>query len=212
MVEQCIKCGNHKWDKSVEDNRIVCPECGHSWPDVKLPLFFLTGCSGIGKTTIAHELMFATSDIVVLDADFFYNIMPHETQEDYLQQIEKLEDLSKDIMQAGKPVLWAMAGNLDKLNKVYNRRFFSGVYCLALVCEEETLVHRMKDGRNIWDEAWIGDSIQYNQYFKTHTNLQDMPFEVCDTEGKTVFEVVEEVQNWVAKKITQNIMSIAKKC
>ena len=67
-----------------------------------MPLFVLTGCSGVGKTTTAHELMVSTTDIVVLDADFFYNLMPHETQEDYLQQIEALEDLSKNIMQAGR--------------------------------------------------------------------------------------------------------------
>lgn len=204
MVAQCIKCGNHKWNKEVEDNRITCPKCGYSWTFKKLPLFILTGCSGVGKTTIAHELMLSTEDVVVLDADFFFNIMPHETQEDYLNQIEKLEDLSKNIMQGGKPVLWAMAGNLDKLNSVYNRQFFSDVFCLALVCNEETLRHRMMQGRGIADEEWIQSSIQYNNFFKTHTAINNMPFDVCDTEGKKLEEVVEDVRKWVTEKMTRS--------
>lgn len=204
MVAQCVKCGNHKWNKKVEDNRIMCPNCGYSWTFNKLPLFILTGCSGIGKTTTAHELMLSTEDIVVLDADFFFNIMPHETQDDYMQQIEKLEDLSKNIMQVGKPVLWAMAGNLDKLNGVYNRQFYSDIFCLALVCDEETLRHRMMQGRGIGDEEWIQSSIQYNNYFKTHTAINDMPFDVCDTEGKKLDEVVEDVKKWVAEKMTRS--------
>ena len=29
-----------------------------------------------------------------------------------------------------------------------------------------------------------------------------MPFEVCDTEGKRLDEVVEDVKNWVAEKMS----------
>lgn len=201
MVAQCIKCGNYQWDKKVEDDRIICPHCGYSWKFHKLPLFILTGCSGVGKTTTAHELMLNITDVVVLDADFFFNLMPHETQEDYLRQIETLEDLSKNIMQAGKPVLWAMAGNLDKLNSVYNRQFFSDIHCLALVCGEETLRHRMSQGRGITDEEWIQSSVQYNNYFKTHTMIYDVKFDICDTEGKRTDEIVDDVKKWIKTKL-----------
>lgn len=201
MIAQCVKCGNYEWNKKVGQNKITCPVCGYSWAFRKLPLFVLTGCSGVGKTTTAHELMVSTTDIVVLDADFFYNLMPHETQEDYLQQIEALEDLSKNIMQAGKPVLWAMAGNLDKLNRVYNRQFYPDIFCLALVCEEETLRQRMMCGRGIADEEWIQSSVDYNNFFKTHTSINDMPFDICNTEGKDLKEVVEEVKKWITEKM-----------
>lgn len=168
MAEQCVRCGNTKWDKKVENDMIICPQCGYSWKYTKLPLFILTGCSGIGKTTTAHELMLNTTEFIVLDADIFFNLMPHETQEDYFGQIEQIESISKDIMQVGKPVLWTMADNLDKLNKVYNRTFLGDIYCLALVCDEKSLRNRMKQGRGITDEEWIESSVQYNNYFKEH--------------------------------------------
>ena len=67
-----------------------------------------------------------------------------------------------------------MAGNLDKLNRVYNHQFYSDIFCLALVCEEETLRQRMKWGRGIADEEWIQSSVDYNNFFKTHTSINDL--------------------------------------
>ena len=49
MVEICPKCGNFSPDKTVTDNTIACPKCGHSWEFLRLPLFIVTGASGVGK-------------------------------------------------------------------------------------------------------------------------------------------------------------------
>lgn len=40
--------------------------------------------------------------------------------------------------------------------------FYSDIFCLALVCDEKTLRHRMVQGRGIRDEEWIQSSIKYN--------------------------------------------------
>ena len=46
-------------------------------------------------------------------------------------------NISKDIMQSGKPVLWTMAGRLERLSKTCNSRHFSEIKCLALVYEDK---------------------------------------------------------------------------
>lgn len=51
MIGTCARCGNYEWDKEVDGNVIRCPKCGNTWEFIKLPLFVLTGCSGVGKTT-----------------------------------------------------------------------------------------------------------------------------------------------------------------
>lgn len=173
MLGICGKCGNYDWDKEVKDGQIKCPKCGHLWAYKPLPLYILTGCSGVGKTTTAKKIMEKYADVVTLDADIFYNIMPGETQEDYYAQVEQIQSLSRNIMQCGKPVLWTMAGNLDKLWHTYNSRFFSQIHCLALVCDEDALRKRMREGRGITDEGWIQGSVDYNDYFKTYTRLED---------------------------------------
>lgn len=197
MIGICSKCGNHDWDKEVEGDRIRCPKCGHTWEFVSLPLLILTGCSGVGKTTTAMEIMRRKPEFVVLDADIFYGVMSLETEEDHKKWVESIGNLSKNIMQSGHPVLWTMAGNLDKLSETYSSRFFSEIRCLALVCEEELLRARMREGRGITDEGWIQGSVEYNQYFKTHDTLGDTKFDVLDISGRSVSEVADTVISWV---------------
>lgn len=200
MIEVCLHCGNGTWDKSIEKQTIICPICGSKWNFLKLPLFFITGASGVGKTTAARILQRKTQDFIVLDADMFYNIMPHETDDDYYDQVEQVESLSKNIMQCGKSVVWTMAGNIDKLPRTYNSRFFSDIYVLALVCEEQSLRMRMREGRRITDEGWINSSVEYNMFFQTHDQIGEVKFETLDTEGKSVVEVAEAVLRWMKER------------
>lgn len=65
MISICSNCGNHEWDKEVTGNKIKCPKCGYIWEFKKLPLYILTGCSGIGKTTAAQELQKMTDEIII---------------------------------------------------------------------------------------------------------------------------------------------------
>ena len=176
MIGICPKCGNHQWDKEVKGNEIFCPKCGNNWKFTRLPLFILSGCSGVGKTTTAMEIIRRTTEFTVLDADMFYNIMPHETDEDYFDQAEQIGSLSKN----------------------HNSRFFPAIYCLALVCDEELLRARMRNGRGITDEEWIQSSVDYNHYFKTHRQLGDMAFDTWDISGKTPAEAADYVIQWVA--------------
>lgn len=196
MIGTCPKCGNYNWDKEVTDSRITCPACGHSWHFRKLPLFILTGCSGVGKTTTGQALQQRGLDLVVLDSDIFQRVMPLKTDADYQKQVEHIQRFSANIMQCGRPVLWTMAGNLNKLNNTYHRRFFSDIYCLALVCQESELRRRMTEGRKITDPDWIQSSVDYNRYFQTHRAVDDMPFSVLDITGKSVSEAADAVIEW----------------
>lgn len=199
MIEICANCGNHQWDKEIIGNKLRCPKCGEEWKFKSMPLFILTGCSGVGKTTTAIEIIRRMVDFVVLDVDIFSGFMNAETEEDYNNRVELLTNISKDIMQSGKPVLWTMAGCLDYLPKTYNSRYFSQIKCLALVCEETALKERMQQGRGINDENWIKGSCDYNRYFMEHDHIGDTAFEVLDITNKEAFEVADCVVEWVKK-------------
>lgn len=115
MFEICPKCGNGEWNKSVSEDKmsVTCPICGASWENIPLPLFILTGCSGVGKTTTARKLM-GQKDFIVLDGDILFTA----NEEEYMGWVECIEGLTRDIMQSGKPVLWTMAGNLEDRKSV----------------------------------------------------------------------------------------------
>ncbi len=201
MIGICPECGNYRWDKTVTETEIICPRCAHRWKYRRLPLFILSGCSGVGKTTTGQALLGRQTDFIVLDADLFYNIMPHDTDEDYKKQVEQVLSLSRNLMQSGKPILWTMAGNLDKLPTAYNSRFFSHIYCLALTCEESALRHRMIEGRGITDQGWLNSSAEYNRYFQTHDRIGEQAFETLDITHLSVFEVADRVESWVMGKM-----------
>jgi hypothetical protein len=199
MIGICGKCGNHKWDKIVKEGRVICPECNHSWNYISLPLFILSGCSGVGKTTTGIELMQRQNDVVVLDADIFCGVQNASTEDDYRKRVDTIESLSRNISQSGKPVLWTMAGNLDMLPKSYNTRFFDGIYCLVLTVDEDALRDRMINGRGITDSGWIEGSVGYNQYLRTHNTLGELSYETLDITNKTPAEVADAVIEWYKK-------------
>lgn len=203
MIGICSSCGNHEWDKNVLGNEIVCPKCGNKWTFKKLPVFFITGCSGIGKTTTGQELQKLTDEFVVLDADMFYNIMNPQSDEDYYGMVEQVFSLSKNINQSGKSVVWTMAGNIDKLYHTYGSRFFSEIRVLALTADEDIIKKRMTEGRGINDLGWIQSSVDYNEYFKTHDSIGDTKYECLDCSHETPKEVANRVIDWL-KNIKSN--------
>ena len=200
MIAICKNCGNYDWDKEVKGNRMRCPKCGEEWEFRSLPLFVLSGCSGVGKTTTAIEIMHRKVDFVVMDGDIFRSVMDLNSDEDYIDMVEGMTNFSTDIMQSGRPVLWAMAGCLDKFSNTYHSRFFSKIKCMALVCEESALRERMQKGRGITDENWINGSCDYNRYFMEHDSLGDMKFETLDITEKSPEEVADCVIEWVKKE------------
>ena len=197
MIEICENCGNHEWDKELTGNILHCPKCGAEWEMRRLPLFILTGCSGVGKTTAAIEIMRRKVDFVVLDADIFSGYVDWNDEESCNDWVETITNISKDIMQSGKPVLWTMAGCLDRLPKAYNSRYFSEIKCLALVCDEDALRKRMREGRGIADDDWLNDSCDYNRYFMEHDSIGDTKFETFDITDREPGEVADHVIKWL---------------
>ena len=199
MLGICSACGNTEWDKEVTGNIIRCPKCGNEWKFEKLPIFFLTGCSGVGKTTTAIELQKMTDEYVIIDVDWLRNIAWPQNDEEENDLIEQVYSVSKNISQSKKPVVWTMAGGIDRLHHTYGKRFFSEIKVLALTTEPEVLKKRMAEGRGIDDETWIQSSIDYNNYFRTHNYLGDTEFDTLDCTNATPKEVAMKVLEWLKK-------------
>ena len=199
MLEICSKCGNHEWDKELDGNTIKCPKCGYKWKFEKLPIYFLTGCSGVGKTTTAIELQKLTDEYVILDVDWLRNVAWPQNDEEENNLIEQIFYLTKDISQSKKAVVWTMAGGLDRLSRAYGKRFFSEIKVLALTAESETIRKRMTEGRGIDDAGWIQSSVDYNNYFRTHDILDDTKYDTLDCTNGTPAEIARKVLEWLRK-------------
>lgn len=198
MIGICPKCGNYEWDKEVSAEREeqACPKCGHVWKFRSLPVFILTGCSGVGKTTTAQELLQRDTDYIVMDGDIFGCL-----GEDYQLRAEQLLNFTKNIMQGGKPLLWTMAGALEKLRQTYNSRYIREFYFLALVCDRDVLEKHMREGRKITQEAWIQASIEHNRYLASHDQIEGIHYDSYDITGKTAAEAADYVDAWIRERL-----------
>ncbi len=189
MINICPRCHSHEWNKTVAGNTLRCP-CGYTWPFRKAPLYILSGCSGVGKTTTGMAVI-RRSSLVTLDADMFDTSGPDTFW------VEELLALSRNILQSGVTILWTSAGCLDKLVGTYNRQFFSAIHVLALTCEPGELRRRMTQGRGITDEGWLKSSADYNEYLRNHDKLGEQPFETLDITHLTLEETADAVLRWV---------------
>ena len=140
----------------------------------------------------------------MFDADIFAGFINWNDEESCNSWVELIENISKDIMQSGKPVLWTMAGCLERLPKAYNSRYFSEIIVLALVTDENALRQRMQEGRGITDDNWINSSCDYNRYFKGHTQIRDTKFEILGISTKASEEVADYVVSRVKKRLISN--------
>ena len=202
MISICPNCGSTKGNKEVpkNENQIYCPDCGHRWPFKKMPLFVLTGASGVGKTSILQELMQNETKYICMEQDIVY-FLPHNTPEEASFKREVIMGMAKNISQIGIPVVIGAASLPEQFENTHTRRFFSEIYYMALVCEPMALEIRMRDGRKIDDADWIESSVDFNNWFIENGEKQNPKIEICDITGKTVKEVATIVDKWVLSKL-----------
>ena len=207
MINTCFSCGRYRADKIIDPDGpvAICPECGHSHPFLQLPLLIVSGASGSGKTTIFRQLVGKVSEAVLLDSDLLYRDELYDQESGY-NYFEMWLRVCKDISQSGRPVVLFGAGmgvpmNLEQCTE---RRYFSVVHYLALVCDDRTLADRMRTrakARARRDEATIAEHVSFNRWFKEHGGDTDPPVELIDTTELSIQETADQVMSWVRRKL-----------
>lgn len=204
MLRFCPACGAYRQDKRVDQNgpSAICPECNHAETFLQLPLLAIGGASGVGKSTIYRELTGQIENVVLLDVDAMWEPEFSEIQDSldynsyYLRQC-------KNISQSGRPVaiFGAEIGMPGVVEASVQRRYFTGVYYLALACDEEVQTERLRARPN-WDTAedrWteIDEQVALNRWYKRGGADPASPIEALDVTNLSVEAAANEVQTWV---------------
>ena len=201
MFNVCPNCGEYRVDKMVlpEEPYAVCPVCEYRHRFVRLPLFIVTGASGTGKTTTCLTAAAITKDFVVMESDILWS-------EEFNQQLESYRELwlrvCKNISQAGKPVILCGSCIPSQFESRIERRYFSEIHYLALVCDDETLALRLRS-RPAWrrtsDDEYIARHVEFNRWLKNNAHTTEPPMTLLDTTEITVDESVEQLLHWALK-------------
>ena len=105
----------------------------------------------------------------------------------------------KNISQAGKPVILCGVGLPEQFEQCVERRYFSDIYYLVLVCDDEVLTSRLRNRprlRGAGADEQIKKHVEFNRWLKEHAQSTQPPMALLDTSEITVAECVEAVMRW----------------
>ncbi len=203
MFNVCTKCGSYRADKIIDESGpyAICPDCGHKHEFKKLPLFIITGASGAGKSTTCVELAKSTSEVIVMESDILWRNDFNNPENNYRDYRELWLRVCKNISQGGKPVVLCGSAIPEQFEHCIERRYFSKLYYLAIVCEEESLEKRLKKRpayRNCSSDEFIQAHIQFNNWFKNNFDKVTPNITLLDTTYDTVMETAAKVKSWIS--------------
>ena len=202
MFNVCPNCGEYRADKIIvpAGAYAVCPSCEYQHKFIRLPLFVLTGASGAGKTAACLTLAARTNDVVVMESDILWRDEFNQPATDYRNYRETWLRVCKNISQAGKPVILCGVGIPAQFEPCVERRYFSDIHYLALVCEDEVLASRLRS-RPAWRDSstdeYIKTHVAFNRWLKDNARSTQPPMILLDTSEITVGDTVEGVEQWI---------------
>ncbi len=213
MINICPACGLYRADQIVDAGEpgdparsvVICPECGERRPFVRLPLLVITGASGAGKSTVCNRLFGRVRDAVILDSDILWRAEFNKPEEGYHTYFDLWLRVCKNINQSGRLVVLfgAGIGVPANLEPCVERRYFSTIAYLALVCSDDALAERLQ-ARPAWraagSDAYIAEHQQFNRWFRDYGDRQP-PITRLNTTGVAAETTTRQVAAWIAATI-----------
>lgn len=200
MLNVCPKCGTWTQEAQIIEpdhnpkqlSWRKCVGCGDLFPFKKLPIFFLTGASGAGKTTIGQALFQMNSlDVVPIESDILWGSITASEQDDYRQYRETWLRLCKNFNHCGKPALLVGTVIPSQIEECIERRYFSATHYLVLVRSEREIVESLKsrpDWRESSGDEFITRHLEFNRWLIDHADQTTPSMHLIDISGKTIQE------------------------
>jgi hypothetical protein len=204
MFNVCHKCGLYRADKIIDPEGpfAICPECDHKHPFLQLPLLIVSGASGAGKSTVCRQLLGQQQQVVLLDTDILWRPEFNKPENSYTDFFETWLRVCKNINQSGRPVVLfgAGIGVPGNIEPCVERRYFSKVHYLSLVCDDDLLATRLRE-RPAWRESggqgFLEDQIRFNKWFKTWAVDKEEQPAMLDTTHASLEETARQVLEWI---------------
>ena len=164
-------------------------------PTKKLPLFIVSGASGVGKSTLCEELFRDESRYIVLESDIIWNKVYNTPKDDYRAYRRMQLRLCASIAQAGLPVVLCGCAVPEQFECLPERELFTRIHCLAVVCDDDALERRLKKGRGIRDKKWIASSLDFNCWLRKNGEANGMG--LLDNTHLTPQEGAQAADTWI---------------
>ncbi len=168
-------------------------------PNIKLPLFIITGASCVGKSTMSEILFQSESDYIVMESDLLWNDIYNTPDDDYRNYRELWLRLCSNISQIGMPVVLCGCAVPKQFELCNGRNGFTSIYYLAVVSDDDVLEERMRIGRRVTDENWIKSSIDFNRWLKNNADKTTPIIKLLDNSRLAPNEAAKIADVWIRK-------------
>ena len=202
----CPRCGEYSEKKTIDPDGpfAICPSCGHRHRFMRLPLFVITGASGVGKTTIALNLASSFQGCITLDSDILWGAVATAADDHYRTYRNTWLRLVKNIGQAGRPVALVGTALPEQFEECSERRYFAQIHYLALVCDDAALAERLR-ARPAWrasgGEDVVEAMLRFNAYLKANSSTTSPPMSRLDTTYVSVDESAAATMAWIRERL-----------
>jgi len=167
----------------------------------KLPLFIITGASGAGKSTTCEILFQNETEYIIMESDLLWHDIYNTPKDNYRKYRELWLRVCANISQIGKPVVLCGCATPEQFDVCIEKDLFTEIYYLAIICDDEALENRMKNGRKINDENWIKSSIEFNRWIIDNGKSHNI--HLLNTTGLLPEQAAKEIDKWIREKMNK---------
>lgn len=206
MFNVCPGCGEYLVEKEIDPSGpfAICPRCGHRHRFRQLPLFLVTGASGSGKTAVCLGLPDLLPECVVLETDVLWGPAFDTPSDGYAAFRDAWLRIAKNVGQSGRPVVLGGTATPGDFERRPERRYFTRLHYLALVCEEAELERRLRQ-RPGWRRSaqpeFVARMVELNRWLIAAHASALSPIDLLDTTALSIGETVETVAEWVRARL-----------
>jgi hypothetical protein len=195
----CAGCA--AWMRPITDKQaqtIACPDCGQVAGYRFMPLFIVTGPSGVGKTTIVPHLQALLPGWDVFETDIL-----GDSGGDWMMIKHNWLRIAAFLARAGRPSVLCGTMQPDQLAGCVDYDLFSAVHWLALSCDPAVLAERLA-ARPDWrgcDAGFIREHQAYLGWFHRHAAVAfDPPLTLLDTTMAPAEETARQIRAWIGDR------------
>lgn len=168
----------------------------------KLPLFIVTGASGVGKTTVMRELrgLLPEFDVLSTDLDLFGST---GKLLDYPSRFNILLNVARFVALSGRGTIICgtlMPWDAEKCD-AYSH--FSELVFINLHCDDATRNHRLRnrEDRATWTDEMLRSHEEFARWLLANAaTAYNPPMPTIDTTAAPPSEVGEQIKRYVLQK------------
>lgn len=159
-------------------------------------LFIITGASCVGKSSVCDYLRKTQTDYIVFESDIFWHGVFDTPLDKWKNYRERWLKLCAQAADCGKSVILCGATVPEQLEPLAERKLFSEIHYLAIVCRADTLAERFAK-RAETNRKRIADAQGFNAWLQENHAKTAPPITVLDTSDLSVEEAAKEVLKWI---------------